>query len=187
LKQRLKRKKRSGAFLKGNNMENYYVYAYLREDLTPYYIGKGKNKRAWTKCKGEVYSPKDKSFVKIIAHKLSEKEAFVLEVKLISLYGRKDLGTGILRNKSGGGEGTRKPHNKVAWNKGLTKEDPRVMRNAEKISKSLKGKTKDYKVWNSGKSNIITKGTCWYTNNVIELMSRLCPDGFIKGRLKKCH
>lgn len=166
-------------------MENYYVYAYLREDFTPYYIGKGKDKRAWTKCKGEVYPPQDKSFVKILAHKLSEKEAFLLEVKLISFYGRKDLGTGILRNKSDGGEGTRRPHNKVAWNKGLTKDDPRVQKNASKISVALKGKTKDYKVWNSGKSNTFAKGTCWYNNGMIELMSKSCPDGFIKGRLKK--
>jgi hypothetical protein len=123
------------------NKEKYYVYAYLREDGTPYYIGKGRNKRAWTKGKGEVYPPVNKLLIKIIAHKLWENEAYNLEEKLILYYGRKDLETGILRNKSNGGEGIKKPYNKVAWNKGLTKDDPRVEKNAKNIKEGMK----DYK------------------------------------------
>jgi hypothetical protein len=85
----------------------YYVYAYLREDLTPYYIGKGKGNRAYTKYKHDrIKKPLDVDKIQIIAHKLSEHEAHCLETKLITSYGRKDLGTGILRNLTNGGEGT---------------------------------------------------------------------------------
>jgi hypothetical protein len=84
--------------------ENYYVYAYLREDGTPYYIGKGKDGRIT--AKHNVSVPKDESRRKVLRENLSETAAHELEIELIAHYGRKDLGTGILRNMTDGGEGT---------------------------------------------------------------------------------
>ena len=87
-------------------VEMFYVYSYLREDFSPYYIGKGSGKRAYTKGPKEVKPPKDKTRVKIIKENLTEQEAFELEKLYILMFGRKDLETGILRNKSDGGDGS---------------------------------------------------------------------------------
>ena len=92
--------------------ENYYTYAYLRENdskhgkrKTPYYIGKGKGNRMY-KANGRCCGvPVDKNFIVILKSGLSEQEAFKWEEFYIRHYGRQDLGTGILRNKSDGGEG----------------------------------------------------------------------------------
>ena len=83
----------------------YYTYAYLREDDTPYYIGKGKGNRAYKKGKSEVYPPKNKNKIIKLKQNLTEEEAFKHEIYMISVFGRKDLGTGILRNKTDGGDG----------------------------------------------------------------------------------
>ena len=87
------------------NPNRFYTYAYLREDRTPYYIGKGKDNRAYRKGRGEVYPPKDKSRIIFLKQNLTEEEAFKHEKYMIAVLGRKDLGTGILRNKTDGGEG----------------------------------------------------------------------------------
>jgi len=83
----------------------YYIYSYLREDYSPYYIGKGSGKRAYNKGPKEVKPPRDKSRVRILKADLTEDEAFLLEKLYILMFGRIDSGTGILRNRSDGGDG----------------------------------------------------------------------------------
>jgi hypothetical protein len=87
------------------NPNRFYTYAYLREDRTPYYIGKGSGKRVYTRNRGELKSPKDKSRIIFLKQNLTEEEAFKHEIYMIDVLGRKDLGTGILHNKTDGGEG----------------------------------------------------------------------------------
>ena len=86
--------------------KKYYVYMYLREDGTPYYVGKGTGKRAYVKGHRKVLPPKDKSRIVLDKQNLTEEEAFKHEIDTIAFYGRKDLGTGILLNFTAGGEGT---------------------------------------------------------------------------------
>jgi hypothetical protein len=111
----------------------YYVYAYLRNDGSPYYIGKGKDNRAYRQQSHFIPVPKDRSKIVFLETNLSDVGALALERRYIRWYGRKDLGTGILRNLTDGGEGAsgRNPY----W-KGKSLSDEHKM----KISKVQKGR-----------------------------------------------
>jgi hypothetical protein len=84
-------------------MNKFYVYMYLREDGTPYYVGKGYGRRAYSVARTIPKPPKDR--IVFPYTNLTEEDAFQKEVELIVKYGRKDIGTGILRNLTSGGEG----------------------------------------------------------------------------------
>lgn len=83
---------------------DYYTYAYLRKDGTPYYIGKGRRDRAFSKQGRSLHLP-PRDRILFLKKGLTEEEAFKHEIYLIAVFGRKDLGTGILRNLTDGGEG----------------------------------------------------------------------------------
>lgn len=149
----------------------FYVYAYLRPKSSksgvvssPYYIGKGSGLRASHHRKNTTV-PKNFNNIIILEQNLTEVGALALERRYIRWYGRKDQGSGILHNKTDGGDGT----------SGIIKSD--ITKN--KISKSLKNTliSSPRKPW-SAESNRkrsetikrkILSGEIVYNNNTEEI------------------
>jgi NUMOD3 motif len=96
---------------------NFYTYMWLRDDGTPYYIGKGVGNRAYENKSHIPKCPIDKSKILIQTFE-TEQDAFSAETFLIAYYGRKDKNTGCLRNQTDGGEGcTGYTHNATSLRK----------------------------------------------------------------------
>lgn len=82
-----------------------FVYCYLRADGSPYYIGIASNaSRPFAKheCGVPRRTPER---VRLMRSGLTWAQAVEWEKRYIRRYGRKDIGTGILRNLTDGGEG----------------------------------------------------------------------------------
>lgn len=85
-------------------MTQFYTYMWLREDGTPYYVGKGSGRRGFRSQGHNIHCPPFKARIRV-QHWQSEEEALQMEKWWISLFGRQDIGTGILRNMTDGGDG----------------------------------------------------------------------------------
>lgn len=151
---------------------NYYVYMYLRTKESnngamgsPYYIGKGKGDR-FKHLTGDAIKPlNDNSNVRFLCENLSEDDAFMWEVFWIAEFGRIDLGTGCLRNRTDGGEGTSGISNTLRKKKQefmFGPNNPMYNKDSiDKLKKSLTGRkltqeTKD-KIRKTLQGNIVTE------------------------------
>lgn len=117
-----------------NDIFYTYIYYDPSRNNEPFYVGKGNKKRAWDHLKRKNKHPFVQRLQKMRKNNikpiiglysgLDEASAFVLEIKLIAEFGRKDLGKGPLLNLTDGGEGPANPS----------------IHTRNKISKALRGK-----------------------------------------------
>ncbi len=164
------------------------LYRHIRLDKNePFYIGIGASeKRAYNKSLRnnwwkKIVNKTDYE-VQILFYDLTWEEACEKEKEFITLYGRKDLGTGTLVNLTDGGQGgcgrifTHSNETKLKISKQKKGNNywlgkKHNQESKDKISQSKKGhsvnKGKSHPAWNKGKSRIDMEKVMEMINNKI--------------------
>jgi|688.fasta_scaffold158103_2 hypothetical protein len=154
-----------------------YVYRHIRLDTNqPFYIGIGSDRnysRSYTKKRRNQFwcnvAKKTEFIVEIILDDLSWEEACLKEIEFISLYGRRDIGTGILVNMTNGGEGALGiiPYKRTEYHLEKIKqinlgkpmmEETRIKLRSANIGKTASNETRE-KMSRSQRGKIISKET----------------------------
>lgn len=163
-------------------MNKFYVYVFLDPNVNgvfkyedyefeyePFYVGKGSGRRIYKHFNCYVKNMNDNTYkyrkirhiqsngkepiIKMVIEKISEKEAFSIELKLIKIIGRYDKGLGPLTNHTDGGEGNSgritSEETKKKISESLKKCDriygPRTKEHKEYMSNILKGRVSPMK------------------------------------------
>jgi hypothetical protein len=139
----------------------------LREDGTPYYIGKGINNRAYKgDCKSVRVPPKNR--ILFLKTGLTEEEAFKHEIYIINILGRKDIGTGILRNLTDGGEGFSSKQMTILWERRRKKKlELEIKKWRKEYDKGVIWREKNREVFDELIKNVISNRTFMYNNDTI--------------------
>lgn len=136
----------------------YYVYE-LWDIIknTPFYVGKGQGKRAYShmlesslaKSNGnrlkknvirKMLAENNIPSIKYVFETDDELSAYNEETKLIMKYGRKDIGTGILTNLTNGGTGSLSPNEEARYKMGSPRRGRKeTQEETHNRTKKLKG------------------------------------------------
>lgn len=140
----------TGPSFQKSEVPEFYVYIWHRNDGTPFYVGAGKNSRykSYQRRNSHTLNIVKKlggmmQFQKSIIAVQDIEHAFNLEKQLIKKFGRKDLGTGCLSNKTDGGEGTTNKIVSKKTKKSVTEANKKrewSQQTRKRMSESLKGR-----------------------------------------------
>ena len=139
--------------------EIYYVYGHYKPGTDEiFYVGKGKNRRAWSKHRtNKRWRNTTKKYcgfdVRILLRNLKEYDSLCLEAMYINAYGRADLGRGPLVNLTDGGDGVggyhQMPDHKAKIGDG-NRGKKQSLEQRQNTSKRMKGNIP----WNIGRTEI---------------------------------
>ena len=170
----------------------FYTYLWLREDGTPYYVGKGTLRRVLEQSGHRVFRPIEKERI-VVQEFPTEADAFFSERFLIAYYGRLDLKTGCLANLTNGGEGASGQSETLRRQKSAalqghpvlyeTREKIRNARSRQDMSFCKKDICKRGHLRVEG--NVDSNGTCLMCKKV--LRTPYSHESYLRRRLREGH